>query len=242
MRMRSTLFSLTLATSLWTSSTVDAHAQTTASFPYGKDWNGNSYRPKSELWLSAGIVVAHRPSPGTDVSGPRNQIIYGLEARYHLNPRFAIMTGVHFGGNTEELEWEEVSGGVTPDTSELENYGYSDYDYYLPDVDQVYREVYWQVGVDFGLIESKYFHLQAGPRLGIQSASAVLESDNESLLETLDTQSINATGLFTGLAFRAGFFVAPSVELGLHLQTDYTLGKELAGVGREIGGYLVSHF
>ena len=239
MKFRSTLFSVAMATSLWASSSTLAQAQTTASFPYGKEWVGNSYQPKNELWLSAGIVVAHRPSPGTDITGPRNQIIYGIEARYHFNPRVALMTGVHFGGNTEELEWEEVAGGATSDTSSLDE---SDYDYYLPDVDQVYREVYWQVGVDFGLVESKYFHIQAGPRLGVQSASAVLESDNDSMLDSLDTKSINATGLFTGAAFRVGAFVAPSVELGLHLQADYTIGKELAGFGREMGGYLVSHF
>jgi len=242
MKVHSALFSFALSAGLWVAPTTDAHAQATSSFPYGPEWSGNQYIPKRELWLSAGIVVAHRPSPGTDVTGPRNQIVYGLEARYHINPRLAVMTGVHFGGNTENLEWEEVSGGTTPDTSDLEDYGYSDYDNYLPDVDQVYREVYWQVGVDFGLVESKYFHLQAGPRIGIQSASAVLESDNDALLESLDTKSINATGLFTGAAVRVGFFAVPSVEFGLHLQADYTLGAALSGFGRELGGYVVSHF
>ena len=210
-------FAVTLV--VWTLAAPSAYAQSSTSFPYGTTWKETQYKSANELWLSAGLVVAHRPSQSSVYSPPRDQVVYGIEARYHFNPKLALMTGVHFGGNT--VEDIAVDGGW---------------------IDQVYRELYWQVGVDFGVIESKYYHLQIGPRLGLQSASIEVEGDDPALVNELNIQTINATGLFAGAAVRAGVFVVPSCEVGLHIQMDYTMGAELSGFGREIGGYGVVHF
>ena len=229
-----------LSVFFWASMSPIAAAQTAESFPYGKDWKGKRYHQFSEQWQSAGIVIAHRPSPNTENLGPQNQVVYGLEARHHFNPRLAVMTGVHFGGNTTELEWNGNSSSVgeaTPMTNTGDDSGWM-----RADIEQIYREVYWQVGLDIGLLETKYFHIQAGPRIGLQSASVQLESDNSAILDNIDTTSVNATGIFTGGVLRLGAFIIPFVEVGVHLQMDYTIGKELAGTGRQIGGYTVSHF
>ena len=224
MKLKSHLTAFVTALCLWASMGETAHAQAASSFPYGKRWAGKNY-DKNDPWLSAGVVIAHRPSPKTDAIAPQDQVVYGLESRYHINPKLALMVGVHFGGNTKALSsnnrdiWDPYS---------------------TPAIDHVYREAYWQAGADFGLIEAKYFHLQAGPRFGLQAASTSFESDASDALEYYE--DVDAKGLFTAGVVRAGFFPVPYVEVGVHLQGDYTIGKELAGPGRQIGGYSVVHF
>ena len=240
MKTKTILLFVAATLCLWSPFGNQAHAQATANFPFGKRWKGKSYG-KTDGWFSSGILIAHRPTPETELIGRRNQIIYGLEARYHLNSRLAFMAGVHFGGHTEEIQGTSGVGDYTTDeTSPGVSSTYTSSD---NRVEQVYRETSWQLGVDFGLIESKYFHIQAGPRLAATLASVELEgSVNYSEATSTLPDDISSTALTPGLAIRAGLFATPYVEVGLHVQADYSMGTKNAGFGREVGGYSVVHF
>jgi hypothetical protein len=203
-------------------------AQSSEPVPYGKKWAQKNYS-KTQSWISSSIIVAYRPGPGTEVSDAQATTVFGVEVRGHLNNKVSIMVGAHFSGYTLENDQSSIS-----DTTD---YNYTG----LPNKTEiVYRNHQWQLGMDFGLLESKYFHIQAGPRIGLQQTSVDLEGEDE-ILNDSDEFGVS-TGLLGGGVLRLGVFATPYVETGLHLQADYALSSQAGGTGIEIGWYSTVHF
>ena len=87
------------------------------------------------------------------------------------------------------------------------------------------------VGADFGLIEREYWHIQAGPRLGLLRYKSTLSTELET--EGLDEDDIQAEledGLaavsdpMAGVSIRIGAFFTPGFEIGIELQTTAIMG------------------
>lgn len=239
---RNTLLMLSLVlSSLTLSPEVRAEGPTTMSYPYGKDWQGTRYGPHRPWW-SAGVIIANKPARlmiDPEVSS-QAQFLFGVEGRYHLSPRLALVAAVHLTGHT--VEASDKFGG----------YEYT--------ADFSYKETAWQAGLDFGLWETKAAHLQIGPRLGLQVMEAELTINGLSAAAGEFTQEaiekhagigwVNTSDPFVGAAARLGVFVRPFVEVGLHAQyemiyglqkpaMDYTSGMD---TGLELGAFSVVHF
>jgi hypothetical protein len=211
------------------------------SYPYGKDWQGARYGPHRPWW-SAGLILGTKPARmkvDPNIPTPA-QFLFGVEGRYHLSPRLALVAAAHFTGHEVEASNKLGSTKYTLNFS--------------------YRETAWQAGVDFGLWETKTAHLQIGPRLGTQVMKAhvtidglpagIGETETKAIEEHAGIGWVEAYDPFVGAAARLGVFVRPFIEVGFHAQYEmiYGLQKPAAGYsagvgsGIELGGYSVVHF
>tara|TARA_B100000530_G_scaffold315459_1_gene245098 strand:+ start:539 stop:1213 length:675 start_codon:yes stop_codon:yes gene_type:complete len=205
----------------------EVSAQTQQPFPHGKDWMGTDYG-QSDLWFSTSLVASHRRSPDTPHLQPKNMIIYGIEGRLHLHPKLSIMTGFHWGGYEKlAYEYDAIPAGTALA--------------YSSEVKQQYDSFIFQLGVDFGLLESTHFHIQAGPRIGTDKRSTELVG-NSDVIATLDNIKEEGTAFHVGGVVAIGGFVAPFIEIGLRGQTDYSIGGLKPGMGHQGGMYTTTHF
>ena len=208
-----------------------AFAQSDEPVPYGKKWAHKNYS-KTQPWASTSFIVAYRPGPGTELSAAQSTTVFGFEVRGHLNNKLSIMFGAHFSGYTLESELDDTSGIIDGDYASASYASSSKREI-------VYRCHQWQLGMDFGLLESKYFHIQAGPRIGLQQTSLDLELEDGTVSEAEEFGVSN--GLQGGGVLRSGVFIVPYVETGLHLQADYALSNT-PSFNSEIGWYTTAHF
>ena len=165
-----------------------------------------------------------------------------------MGPRLAVVGGVHLAKHTvskeDSLKWMNIEYSYTSDFK--------------------YQEVSWQLGLDFGLWETRGAHLQAGPRIGVQGMKMELEAELESndgseesqnevqdlLEDNLNTGKTSAHDPFVGGTARLGVFVTPWIEVGLHAQYEVIFGigdsdvgySPGTGNGMEFGGSSVMHF
>ena len=202
----------------------EASAQSGEPFPHARDWVDRDYG-HSDPWFSATLGVNHRQTPETTWVPPINIVVYDLEGRLHFNPRLAIVSGIQWGGyNKLAMEGQiGLNGQVANDI-------YQDFNTFV-----------FAVGADIGLLERKYLHLQAGPRLGLRTQSTALVGD-DAQIEQLNDIKASSTMLHLGGTASVGVFIVPFVEVGLRLQADYGLGGDAAGAGYQIGGYTTTHF
>jgi len=207
----------------------EAYAQAKEPFPHGEDWVGSDYG-QSDPWFSASAVMAYRKAPNTTWIPPIYHAVYGLDGRLHFNPRLAIVSGILWGGyNKLALEGEQgtpMSGATTMQSSE--------------DINQEFSSFIFHVGADFGLLETKYVHIQAGPRLGVHTQEARLVG-NELMINRLDDIKASSTNLHLGAVGTVGVFVLPFIEIGVQLQGDYGIGGDGSGSGHQVGGYTTTH-
>lgn len=205
----------------------EASAQSQESFPHAKNWVNDNYG-HSDPWFSATVEISNRQTPDTTWVEPLNIAVYSLQGRLHFNPRLALVSGIQWGGYTHlAIPYGETSdSGVTR---------------VFEPIDQDFSTFVFDVGADFGVLESKYFHLQVGPRLGVRNQSAALVGSEPQLANLQDIKS-SSTMLHLGAVGSVGGFVVPFVEIGLRLQADYGLGGDGSGMGLQIGGYTTTHF
>jgi len=255
LRLRSALLFSAFATSIGLSQSAKAEGPTTASYPYGKQWQGNRYGP-IRPWWSAGVVVGVKPSRVSDVNKTRMQFMPGVEGRYHFSPRLALVLSAHFAGHevTGSYKWVGVSSDEESDGLEVGSSTTKNLDTLF-----TYREGVWALGADFGIWETKTAHFQVGPRVGIQKWKTKLDLDFgdddeptddwvESARKGLGASEVSAVDLSGGLTARLGAFPSPELELGLHAHFEYIYELESgngslgSGTGLEVGPYAVMHF
>lgn len=229
------ILSLVLCT-LTLSTEVRAEGPTTLSYPYGKDWQGVRYGPHRPWW-SAGLILGNKPSRMSTGPKDRTQLLIGVEGRYHLSPKLALVLAAHFAGHKVEAGDEFASEQYTSKFT--------------------YSESGWQLGADFGLWETRVAHFQIGPRLGLQAMKAEITVDDVDSAENLEAIQdhagsgwVNSADPFAGATARLGIFATPFVEFGVHAQYEMIYGLQNPAVGYtkgmdtglELGGYSVVHF
>ena len=204
----------------------EASAQSQESYPHAKDWVDDSYG-HSDPWFSATFEISHRQTPDTTWVEPIGIAVYSLQGRLHFNPRLALVSGIQWGG------YNKLAARIGP--SEPNDAGVYE------EIDQEFSTFVFDVGADIGMLESKYFHLQAGPRLGVRTQSTALVGSEYQIGKLQDIEA-SSTMLHLGAVGSAGAFIVPFVEVGLRLQADYGLGGDGSGMGFQMGGYTTAHF